>query len=103
MTTISVVLAALGLCALLAWLYLLLFRSRFWLANQRLRRKVRELDDWPAVAVIVPARDEAAVVDRAIRSLLDQNYPGELAVILVELHTISGSGITAVRHLNCEH
>ncbi|MEJ2119337.1 MAG: glycosyltransferase, partial [Alphaproteobacteria bacterium] len=97
MTVFTIILAALAALALLGWLYLLFFRRRFWLANQRLRRKVKDLDDWPAVAAIVPARDEADMVDRAIRSLLDQDYPGQLAVILVDDYSTDGTAAAARR------
>jgi hopene-associated glycosyltransferase HpnB len=97
MTVFTIIITALAALALIGWLYLLLFRRRFWLANQRLRRKVRELDDWPPVAAIVPARDEAAVVDRAIRSLLDQDYPGQLAVLLVDDYSTDGTAAAARR------
>jgi len=93
----SIVLAVLGVVALLAWIHLLFFRSGFWLANQRLRRKVRDLETWPAVAVIVPARDEATVVGRALRSLLDQDYPGAIAVILVDDYSTDGTAAAARR------
>ena len=97
MTVLSIILAALAALSLIGWVYLLLFRRGFWLANQRLRRKVRELPDWPAVAAIVPARDEAAVVDRAIRSLLEQDYPGQLAVLLVDDYSTDGTAAAARR------
>jgi hopene-associated glycosyltransferase HpnB len=97
MTVFTIILTALAALALLGWLYLLFFRRRFWLANQRLRRKVKDLDDWPAVAAIVPARDEADMVDRAIRSLLDQDYPGQLAVILVDDYSTDGTAAAARR------
>jgi hopene-associated glycosyltransferase HpnB len=74
------------------WLYLLAARGGFWLAAQR--------DDdgqpapgksndawpasWPAIAAIIPARDEAAGVGDTIASLLRQNYPGAFHVILVD-------------------
>ncbi|MCP4172372.1 MAG: glycosyltransferase [Fuerstiella sp.] len=32
--------------------------------------------EWPAVSVIVPARNEAAAIERALRSLLKSDYPG---------------------------
>jgi hopene-associated glycosyltransferase HpnB len=97
MTALSIILTALAALALIGWVYLLFFRRRFWLANQRLRRKVRDRQEWPPVAAIVPARDEAAVVDRAIRSLLDQDYPGQLAVILVDDYSTDGTAAAARR------
>lgn len=41
--------------------------------------------DWPTIAVIVPARDEAASVGACVRGLLDQAYPAEqLRLIVVD-------------------
>lgn len=73
----------LGLAALSAWLYLLLGRGRFWDAGPRLP------DDppprrWPRVAVVVPARNEAAVLPDTLPSLLGQDYPGDWHVFLVD-------------------
>lgn len=71
-----------GAATVAIWVYLLFFRGGFW----RLRRT-----DPPAAApgarqsvvAVVPARDEAAVIGRAIASLLDQSHP-DLRVILVD-------------------
>jgi hopene-associated glycosyltransferase HpnB len=38
----------------------------------------------PPVAIVVPARDEAGVIARAIASLLAQDYPGPFRVVLVD-------------------
>ncbi len=41
--------------------------------------------DWPTIAVIVPARDEAASIGACVRGLLDQAYPAEqLRLIVVD-------------------
>jgi hopene-associated glycosyltransferase HpnB len=72
---------------LLIWLYLLAARGGFWLAAQR--------DDagaggvaadgaWPAVAAVIPARDEAGCVGETVSSLLRQSYAGPFTVILVD-------------------
>jgi hypothetical protein len=66
---VTLVTAAAGL-ALLAWLYLLLFHHRFWLADQRLRPAGLPAEE--SVVAVVPARDEADVVGGAVGSLLDQ-------------------------------
>jgi hopene-associated glycosyltransferase HpnB len=39
---------------------------------------------WPAVAAVIPARDEADVVAESLGSLLRQNYPGPFTVVLVD-------------------
>jgi hypothetical protein len=46
---------------------------------------------WPALAVVVPARDEARGVEAAVRSLLAQDYPG-LAVVAVDDRSTDGTG-----------
>lgn len=42
------------------------------------------LDRYPAVSVVVPARDEEDGVEAALLSLLDQEYPGRLEVLAVD-------------------
>ncbi len=66
-------LAALSLAA---WLYLVFLRGGFWRADQRLDMAPADRAEWPAVAAIVPARDEAAVIGRSLAALLAQDYPG---------------------------
>ena len=39
---------------------------------------------WPAVAAVIPARDEADVIAESLGSLLRQDYPGEFTVVLVD-------------------
>jgi len=73
---------ALAALALAAWLYLVLLHGRFWQAGPVLPTAAPSLA--PAVAVVVPARDEAAVVARAVGSLLRQDYAGTLQVVLVD-------------------
>ena len=70
--------------AVLGWLILLLLRGGFWRADQILAHQGSLPGDWPAVTAIVPARDEADVVGRAVLSLLRQDYPGPLSVVLVD-------------------
>jgi hopene-associated glycosyltransferase HpnB len=76
--------------ALLIWLFLLLGHGRFWQAGPLL------LPDRPAVApdvaVIVPARDEASFIGTTLRSLLTQDYPGLLHVIVVDDGSTDGTG-----------
>jgi hypothetical protein len=46
---------------------------------------------WPALTVVVPARDEALGVEPAVRSLLAQNYP-DLRVLAVDDRSLDGTG-----------
>ncbi len=68
--------------SLLAWLYLLLFHGRFAQPGPVLPRAVPSAA--PSVAIVVPARDEAAGIAEAIGSLLAQDYPGPFRVVLVD-------------------
>ena len=74
--------------SLLAWVYLLLGRSGFWRARPRIEHERAPAPPvWPAVVAVVPARDEEAHVALALRSLLDQDYQGELTIVLVDDHS----------------
>jgi hopene-associated glycosyltransferase HpnB len=70
------------LLALLAWVYLACLHGRFWQAGPTLA-PARPLDA-PAVAVVVPARDEAEVIAPSISSLIGQDYPGAFSIVLVD-------------------
>src|SRR5580700_5255974 len=75
------------------WAYLLLGRGGFWLARERDdRSEPAEPPAWPAVAAVVPARDEADVIARSIGSLLAQDYPGQFRVVLVDDDSSVGTG-----------
>ncbi|MGH6901012.1 MAG: glycosyltransferase, partial [Geminicoccaceae bacterium] len=80
--------SALAAASLAAWLYLLCGRDGFWRARPRIEAAAPPSPAaWPAVVAIVPARNEAAHVEEALFSLLAQDYPGELAVVLVDDHS----------------
>ncbi|HEX6442120.1 MAG TPA: glycosyltransferase [Stellaceae bacterium] len=74
------------------WLYLILFRGGFW----RVRPEPAPGSCPPcSVVAVIPARDEAEVVGRAVESLLTQRFPGSLQVILVDDHSADGTGAIA--------
>ncbi|WDV49705.1 glycosyltransferase [Streptomyces coeruleorubidus] len=77
--------------SLLAWLWLLLCQGFFWRTDVRLPPR-RDPDAWPSVCVVVPARDEAAVLPAALPSLLRQDYPGRAEVFLVDDVSADGTG-----------
>ncbi len=79
--------------ALLAWLYLALLHGRFWQSGPVLAAARPAAA--PAVAVVVPARDEAALVGPVLRSLLAQDYAGDLGVVLVDDGSGDGTGEVA--------
>ena len=82
--------------SLAAWLWLLLARGVFWRTDVGLLRHGEpEPETWPPVAVVVPARDEAAVLPLSLPSLLAQDYPGSAHVFLVDDGSADGTGALA--------
>jgi hopene-associated glycosyltransferase HpnB len=85
-----------GAIALAAWVYLLLGRGFFWLARERDDANLPpEPAVWPDVVAVVPARNEADVIERSIGSLLTQDYPGALRVVLVDDASDDGTAVRA--------
>ncbi len=84
---------AIAALALLAWVYLLAFHGRFWSAGPVLA-PVRP-DALPAMDVVIPARDEAEGIEAALRSLLAQDYSGELRITVVDDGSSDGTGAIA--------
>ncbi len=80
-------LAALSLCI---WLYLIFLHGHFWRFGPVLTP--RRPASAPAVAIVVPARDEAPLIAATLRSLLSQDYPGPFRVILVDDGSTDGTG-----------
>ncbi|MER5448545.1 glycosyltransferase [Streptomyces sp. NPDC002766] len=87
--------------SLAAWLWLLLCQGFFWRTDVRLPLR-SEPGDWPPVCVVVPARDEAAVLPSALPSLLAQDYPGRAEVFLIDDGSSDGTGDLA-RELAASH
>ena len=76
--------------SLATWTYLIAGRGRFWQSGPV--APLRAGADGPAVAVVVPARDEADGVEAAIRSLLAQDYAGPLRIFVVDDGSRDGTG-----------
>lgn len=77
------------------WLYLLLFRGGFW---REFARRAPQPPAPPAglrIVAVVPARDEAGVVGRAIASLAAQRAPGYFHIVLVDDHSSDGTAAIA--------
>ncbi|MFG3662011.1 glycosyltransferase [Streptomyces sp. NPDC047706] len=77
--------------SLSAWLWLLLCQGFFWRTDIRLPPRAAPAV-WPSVCVVVPARDEAAVLPAGLPSLLAQDYPGRAEVFLVDDGSTDGTG-----------
>jgi len=75
--------------ALTAWVYLITFRGGFWRSAPLLDARMPV--GRPRVVVIVPARNEAESIHQSLASLLAQDYPGELAIIVVDDSSTDGT------------
>src|SRR5260370_25197057 len=82
-----------GMAAVAVWVCLIAFRGGFWRAPD----DATAAGPPPArsVVAVIPARDEADVIGRAVASLLAQDYRGELHVIVVDDRSSDGTAATA--------
>ena len=71
-----------ALLSLCAWAYLFFAHGAFWRSRPQLLAATPQ--EFPAVDIIVPARDESETIQAAIGSLLAQEYGGDFRVILVD-------------------
>ncbi|HTX77801.1 MAG TPA: glycosyltransferase, partial [Terracidiphilus sp.] len=72
-----------------AWLYLAGLHGRFWRSTPAIPHRAPSGE--ACVAVVVPARNEAANICRSLESLLAQDYPGELSIVLVDDDSTDGT------------
>jgi hopene-associated glycosyltransferase HpnB len=90
---------AVSIIPLAIWAYLLFGRGWFWLCGERddsaARRLSTEMEAWPSVVAIIPARDEADMIARSVGSLLRQDYPGPFSVVLVDDQSTDGTADAA--------
>ena len=78
-----------------AWAYLVAGHGGYWRTSQWLPRITVEPGTWPDVVAVVPARNEAAMLPATLPALLGQDYPGTLAVILVDDGSTEGTAEAA--------
>lgn len=86
MASAALILASLSF---VIWIVLTFVRGTFW--------QLRAFDDdiaphasplaWPRVVCVMPARNEAETIARAVASLAKQEYPGELRIVIVDDHS----------------
>jgi hopene-associated glycosyltransferase HpnB len=84
------VLAALGLLTVLIWLSITLTRGFFWTTNNKLLPEER-FSEARRVAVVIPARNEAASIGETIESLVRQDLIGALRIFLVDDDSSDGT------------
>jgi hopene-associated glycosyltransferase HpnB len=90
-------LLAAAAAALLAWLAIALRPARHWDLRPVAEAEPAPADPpaWPAVRVLVPARNEAVCLPRTLPALLAQDYPGDWAVVLVDDRSDDGTAAVA--------
>ncbi|MDQ0391968.1 glycosyltransferase [Labrys monachus] len=87
----------LALASAAVWVGLIALRGGFWLSSVRDEPSAGPAPaQWPPVVAVVPARNEADVVAHAVGSLLAQDYPGQLRVVLVDDNSDDGTAEQAM-------
>ena len=80
-----------AIVSLASWVELLLYRGGFWKADQRIHPDLPEWPEWPDVVAVIPARNEEKTVGATVVSLLAQDYPGELTIVVVDDGSTDGT------------
>jgi glycosyl transferase family 2 len=71
------------------WLYLIFGRGGFW--RESVLPPAPAPGRWPRITALVPARNEAAFIGEALRSLFEQDYPADFSVVLIDDHSTDGT------------
>ena len=89
-----------GVIGLLAWLYLVLAHGRFWRVRRLGAPKLPPAKITAAIAVVIPARNEADVIGKAVRSLLRQTCADSLRIFVVDDNSTDGTAEAARQAAN---
>jgi hopene-associated glycosyltransferase HpnB len=83
---------------LLIWLVLWLGYGDFWRIAPLLPEAgtLPDRERWPAVDIIVPARNEADILPETLPTLLNQCYPGRLRIFLIDDQSEDNTGHVAL-------
>jgi hopene-associated glycosyltransferase HpnB len=84
--SLEMALTFLGIASCLAWLGIVFHPARPWDLNM-VGDDAPLLPDpptWPSVCVLVPARNEAAILPRTLPTLLAQDYPGNWWMVVID-------------------
>lgn len=80
---------ALSLLTLVIWCVLVFARAGFWRVSKPAPSP--RPATWPAVVTVIPARNEADVIGRAVGGVLGQRYAGPLHLVVVDDHSTDGT------------
>jgi len=83
-----------GAACVIAWLYLLLAHGRFWMVH-RLGAEVAPLPETGSISVIIPARNEAEFIGKAVTSLLRQSCAESIRIFVVDDNSTDATGAAA--------
>jgi hopene-associated glycosyltransferase HpnB len=78
-----------GAASALAWLYLICARGLFWRVEDAPRATGPLVN--ARVTVVIPARNEADGIAETVTSLLTQDQPGPVSIVLVDDHSTDGT------------
>jgi hopene-associated glycosyltransferase HpnB len=78
------------------WAYLIVARGAYWHASVRDAASITGISgQWPAVAAVIPARNESDYIARSVTSLLRQDYRGPLTIVVVDDDSDDGTAAVA--------
>ena len=109
MTAVLLISSVASALSLAAWVYLVKFRGRFWMTDVNFEDDSRAAPppaEWPAIRVVVPARNEADTLPKTLPTLLEQDYDGEFRIVLVDDQSEDGTADVARQlagETNAEH
>src|SRR5260370_9380722 len=69
-------------------------RGHFWRVRED-NIAPKQLENWPRVVAVVPARNEAPTISQAVSSLAKQDYPGDFSIIVVDHHSADATAALA--------
>jgi len=94
----------LGIVTLGIWLHLFFGRGWFWRVKhfEADKDRIDPLDDWPNIVAVIPARNEAQTIGEVVASLVNQDYPGALSIVIVDDHSNDATAAIASR-ISMEH
>ena len=90
--------AFLAAASFLAWLYIFFQPARpwdFWPVGDAEPLPSDFPERWPAVRILVPARNEAESLPHTLPALLNQDYPGDFRVTLIDDRSSDGTADVA--------
>jgi hopene-associated glycosyltransferase HpnB len=96
------VLEIIAFLSLAVWCYLAVGRGGFWRCAERDGEEGLPLRS-PPVAIVIPARDEAAAIGCCLESLFGQDYGGPFHVVVVDDNSSDGTAAVVRRAAHACH